>query len=284
MSWLGIELAGRRVVIYRPQYWRRRALGLALAASLAGHAALLLLPHDKAREATAPPRLQVRMQGPVVDKAPAPTPPQRGNAPAKASKPARRIATAPASSHSVAAPPKWSKAEKAEMDGFLEELDRTARTRPQPSLLERSRQMARESAIAGERAELAEAERLELRPNAAPPDPFSVDLYFDGVVRQLNRHAGFVKSEGRHRGTRKAMVAFRLNPDGSLKSFKVLNAGDQEEQIAYIRAVIEHAVPFAAFPPELGRAARSAGLIVCINPADNEGAGLGFRRLGGSQC
>lgn len=287
MSWLVIDLAGRPVVLYRPAHWLPRSLAITLAVSLLIHLGLLLLPQQpKARAANAQ-RMQVRLS-----ESKAQVPAQAPPTPAVAEKPLarqpqvaqrRQLLTAPNSSHALAAAPKWSKAEKSEMDNFLNELDRDARQRPPPSLMEQSRQMARASAINSEREAQSDTALLELRPNAEPPDPFAVDLYFEGVVRQLNRQAAYVKTPGRNQGVRKAMVAFRLNPDGSLKSFKVLNAGDQEDEIAYVRAIVERAAPFGAFPPELARSARNAGVVVCINPANKDG-GVGFQRLGGNKC
>jgi hypothetical protein len=56
-----------------------------------------------------------------------------------------------------------------------------------------------------------------------------------------------------------AAVHFRINPDGSLKTFKVLNAGDQQDEIAFIKSVVERAIPFAAFPPAVARSGPLAG-------------------------
>lgn len=287
MSWSVIDLAGRPVALYRPARWLPRSLAITLAASLLIHLGLLLLPQQPKAQAAKSARLQVRLaepQAPVLaQKPPMPAASEKSARRQPSPVPQRQVMTAPNATRSLAAAPKWSKAEKSEMDNFLNELDRDARQRPPPSLMEQSRQMARASAINSEREAQSETALLELRPNAEPPDPFAVDLYFEGVVRQLNRQAAYVKTPGRNQGVRKAMVAFRLNPDGSLKSFKVLNAGDQEDEIAYVRAIVERAAPFGAFPPELARSARNAGVVVCINPANKDG-GVGFQRLGGNKC
>ena len=66
------------------------------------------------------------------------------------------------------------------------------------------------------------------------------------------------------RGVQTAAVQFRLNPDGSLKSFVVLNAGDQADEIAFIKAVIERSLPFSPFPPDIDQAARSLGVTICV--------------------
>ncbi len=287
MSWSVIDLAGRPVVLYRPARWLPRSLAITLAVSLLIHLGLLLLPQQPKAQAAKSARLQVRLaepQAPVLaQKPPLPAASEKSARRQPSPVPQRQVMTAPNATRSLPAAPKWSKAEKSEMDNFLNELDRDARQRPPASLMEQSRQMARASAINSEREAQSETALLELRPNTEPPDPFAVDLYFEGVVRQLNRQAAYVKTPGRNQGVRKAMVAFRLNPDGSLKSFKVLHAGDQEEEIAYVRAIVERAAPFGTFPPELARSARTAGVVVCINPANKDG-GVGFQRLGGNKC
>ena len=79
-----------------------------------------------------------------------------------------------------------------------------------------------------------------------------------------------------------AAVQFRLNPDGSLKSFTVLNAADQADEVAFIRAVIERSVPFSPFPPDIDRAARSLGVTICIRPGRNNDPG--FSRMRGNRC
>ncbi|HQD16851.1 MAG TPA: hypothetical protein PLY54_15500, partial [Ottowia sp.] len=105
------------------------------------------------------------------------------------------------------------------------------------------------------------------------------------LVKKLNRSASFVKNDPRARGMHSAAVEVRLNPDGSLKSFKVINAGDQQEEIAFVKSVVERAVPFAAFPPDIGKSARSLALMICIQPTGLGGDGFGFtRRPDGSRC
>lgn len=287
MSWISIEIAGWRFAIERPENPRHSGLGLAFLGSLILHGLFLFVVHAQPKdEPRGKPRLRVSLHSAASkQKTPSPTPaPAAEKRPTKTAPTAQHIMTAPGSRHRVAAPPKWTKAEKNEMDSFLNELDQNARSRPAPTLADRARQMAREVAVNEERGESALSELVERRPNAPPPDPFSMDLYFDGVIRQLNRQAAFVKKEGKQQGQRKAMVAFRLNPDGSLKSFNILDPGDQGDEIAHIRAIIERAVPFAAFPPDLGRSARSVGLVVCINPRAATTGNGGFQRLGGTHC
>jgi len=77
--------------------------------------------------------------------------------------------------------------------------------------------MAREQARQMARQDESGDATLELRPNEAPPDPFSLEMYVDALIKRLNRSAGFVKNDPRSKGIRPASVQFRLNPDGTLK-------------------------------------------------------------------
>ena len=74
---------------------------------------------------------------------------------------------------------------------------------------------------------------------------------------------------------------YAINPDGTLKSFVVINAADQGEEIAFIKTVVERAAPFSPFPPDINRAARSMAVRICIMPAS--GGGFGFSRAGDGQ-
>lgn len=168
------------------------------------------------------------------------------------------------------------------MDSFLNELADDARRQPTPTLAQRSLAMARDMGRAMARAEEAGEAMLELRPNGPPPSPFSLELYLDGLVRRLNRSADFVNRERRQPGVHTAAVQFRLNPDGTLKSFVVLNAADQADEIAFIRAVVERSTPFAPFPPDIDKAARSLGVTICIRPGRH--AEPGFTRMQGGRC
>jgi hypothetical protein len=173
--------------------------------------------------------------------------------------------------------PRWSPSERQEMKRFLDELEEQAKAAPRPSLAQRSLAQAAELGRQQARRDEQGLLMLERRPDTPPPDPFSLDLYLDGIVRRLNRSAAFVRNDPRSRGVKPAAVQFRINPNGSLKSFAVLNAGDQQEEIAFIRSVVERSIPFAAFPPDIDRAARSLGVTICIQPG--HGGGFGFTRL-----
>ena len=267
----------------------QRALNWALAASLAIHLLLLFVPrHDPSAQSAAASRLEARL-GPLPRPAEAPALPATVKPlPAgKAAKPAprpRMMTVDKSRGPAVAAAPKWTAAQKAEMDGFLNELAGQAQATPKPTLAQRSLAMAREQARQLAAQEEAGEAMLERRPNGPPADPFSLEMYMDGLVRRLNRSAAFVRSDPRSKGVRPAVVQFRLNPDGSLKSFVVLNAGDQAEEIAFIKSVVERAVPFSPFPPDIDKAARSLGVTICIQPGSGGGGGFGFSRMSGSRC
>ncbi len=259
----------------------QRALHFAVAVSLAIHLLVLLIPrHEPSGNPENSSRLEARLAPskktvePVVE-------PQPKSSTTKTSKlaPKPRVMTTEKSRNAV---PQWSVAQKAEMDGFLNELADQARAAPKPTLAQRSLAMAREAGRHLAREDAAGDALLELRPNGPPANPFSLEMYLDGLVRRLNRSAGFVNSERKHKGVQTAAVQFRLNPDGSLKSFVVLNAADQADEIAFIKAVIERSVPFSPFPPDIDRAARSLGVTICIRPGRNSEPG--FSRMQGSRC
>lgn len=269
-----------------------RALAWAVAASLVVHAVVLFAPQKEpppllsassrfeaslsARPQAEAPPAPARPPEKVV---PTPKAPTRPTVSPPARQPPRaRVLTAPKSAApAVADTPRWSAAEKQEMNRFLDELAAEAKAAPKPSLAQRSLAMARDISRQQARQDAEGSALLERRPNTPPPEPFSLDLYVDGVVKRLNRSAAFVRNDPRSRGLKAASVQFRINPDGSLKSFKVINSGDQEEEIAFIRSVVERAIPFARFPPDIDRAARSLGVTICIQPG--VGGGFGFSRL-----
>lgn len=258
---------------------QQRAFYLALLASCTLHLSFLFIAEREhpAGGERPPSRLEARLPPRVATAEPAPSgaaPPPAAAGPAKAGSRSRILSTA------KSPVPTWSAAEKAEMDSFLDELEKA----PKPTLAQRSLAMAREQQRAmAAREEAAEA-LLELRPNAPPVSPFSLDAYLDGMVRRMNRSAAYVQRAARNPGLRPAAVQFRLNPDGSLKSFVVLNAGDQAEEIAFIKAVVERSIPFSPFPPDIDRAARSLGITICIRPGSSGEDGIGFTRISGGRC
>ena len=266
---------------------KKRSLQLAIAASLLLHGLVALIPQQKPKTERAATRLEASFAAPAVkprEAVPAPPmtpePPARRSPPAKSAerrpvlamnKPKGKAASQPA--------PKWTVAQKEEMNSFLRELERQPQASPRPGLAQRSLAMAREYGRQQAREEHEGSEILERLPNSEPPDPFSLEMYLDALVRKLNRSAGFVRNDPRTRGLKNAAVRVRLNPDGSLQSFRILNAGDQLEQIAFVRSVVERSVPFAPFPADLRRSARALNMTICIQPAQSGGGGFGFSRI-----
>jgi hypothetical protein len=261
----------------------RRTPLLAFAASLLIHALVLLIPRHDPSEASSPPRVEARLRKPPSKELAAPPEAAPKPATTKRTQP-RLLTTNKPSKTTVASAPQWSAAEKADMNRFLDELDHQAKTTPKPTLAQRSLAMAREEAWQQAREESAGSALLDLRPNTAPPDPFSLEMYLDGLLKRLNRSARFVKNDPRAKGMRPAAIEFKLNPDGTMKSFRVVNAGDQADEIAFVKAVVERSAPFSPFPADLDRAARGLTMRICILPAGSSEGGFGFTRAGGKAC
>lgn len=264
---------------------QKRPILWAIAASLAIHGLALIIPHhNPSGERVASPRLEARL-------APRPQPVLE-EAPVQTELPAQKIAKSPQrpavlstnkpGGRNVTAQPKWSAAEKEEMNRFLDELAVEAKTRPKPTLAQRALSMAREDARQQARDQEAGLATLEMRAEAAPPDPFSLSMYVDSLIKKLNRSSSFVRNDPRNKGVRPAAVQFRLNPDGTLKSFVVLNAADQADEIAFIKSVVERSAPFSPFPPDINKAARSLAMTICIFPSSD--GGMGFTKMNGRGC
>ena len=257
----------------------------AIAVSLIIHAIVLLLPHaEPSRQQSAASPLQAKLSPHSVT-----VPPENernSNTPPKAKaskqKPSPILHVDRSSIASNRSVPSWSDAQKSEMDNFLNELSEDAKRKPQPSLAQRSLAMPREVGREMAHADDAGEALLELRPNGPPPNPFSLELYLDGLIHRLNRSARFANNDRRHKGVHTAAVQFRLNPDGTLKSFVVLNAADQGDEIAFIKTVIERSIPFSPFPPDIDKAARSLGVTICIQPGHNSEPG--FSRMQRGRC
>ena len=100
------------------------------------------------------------------------------------------------------------------------------------------------------------------------------------------RSAAFVQQRRSDRGRYIAVVEVSLNADGTLKSYKVINAGDQQAEIDYIRRIVERAAPFGAFPPEVRKQINSLSFDICILPRhlDSGGGGMFTRTYGGRDC
>jgi hypothetical protein len=270
-------------MFFHPNASARRSLAWSLAASALVHGLVLLFPDQQPEVASPPPRLEARFAPRNEVPSAEPKVQPAANAaprPAKSRADRPKILSTQSPSRVAVAPERtWSAAEKADMNRFIDELDKA----PRPTLAERSLAMAREQAKEIARQDEAGAASLELRPNAAPPDPFSLSMYVEGLLKRLNRSASFVKNDPRTKGVKTASVKFRINPDGSLKSFEVINEADQAGEIAFIRSVVERAVPFAPFPADIDKSARSLTMTICIRPAGS-GGGFGFSRSSDRHC
>jgi len=255
------------------------SLRLALMLSLIVHGVILSF---STRSHRVEERAATRLEASLIQKTripPKPMAPAIVPAPARVRparpQPQRKILAMDKAPGRVATPatPRWSVAQKEEMNSFLRELNVQA-----PSLAQRSLAMARDLSRQQAQQEREGSEVLERLPNSPPVDPFSLEMYLDSLVKKLNRSAAFVGSDPRSKGVKAASVEVRLNPDGSLKSFRILTAGDQQEQIAFVKSVVDRAVPFAPFPPDIGQSARSLVMVICIMPARFGAGGFGFTR------
>lgn len=280
-----------------------RPLYLAFALSLVLHAVLLairistpsiLLPPAAEQPG---PRLDITLAKPTAPREvapetapmPAPTqarPPEPTPTPRQAKQPPRRL-TVPAGPKTPAMrePAKPDTAAESEAARrFREELYPPPPKPPSGAELAQ-RALAMASGIAREQSG-EEQRKSERTANARDAiDPYSMELYFDAFVRKLNRSAAFVKNERREKGAKVAVVEVSLNADGSLKSYKILTAADQQAEIEYVRQVVEQAAPFAAFPSDIRKRIDSLSIDICILPGRfGADAGMFSRTFDGRDC
>lgn len=250
----------------------------AFVASLLLHLAVLFYPSREPLPQPRPPRIEATLdrRQPVRPQVQAEAQPPSPSPKAERRPRERQLLTAPHSREAVPNRP-WTTAEREDMNRFLDGLAAEAKTTPPPTLAQRARSMARDMARQQASQEAEAGAVLERIPDTPPPDPFSLEHYVEGLIKRLNRSAAYVRNDPRAKGVRTASVQFRVNPDGSLKSFVVLNAGDQQTEIDFIRAVVERSVPFAAFPRDLAGSARSLAMTICILPSGS--GGFGFSRM-----
>ena len=261
----------------------------ALAVSVLVHIIVLMLPTHEPKPRKAPPRLQTR----IVQKAPpkkvaVETPPPAVQPPkprpqAQAPRP-KRVLTRPSPSPEApkvvaSPPPKFSKAERQEMDDFLKSLEDEQKAKPQPSLAERSLAMARNLGREPQPHDPDDDKAISIEriPDSPPVNPFSLEMYLDAMVNKLNRSSAFVKRDPGKVGTHRAVVQLRLNPNGTIKSFEVLREADQHDEIGFIKKLVERAAPYSAFPPDIVRSAQSLAITICVMPPE-PGGGFGFTR------
>jgi len=261
----------------------QRSLRIAFAVSLLVHAVVLFVPMGEKAQKPPPGRLTTRL-APKPQPLPAPEPvekvaEQTPTPRPRAVEPRKRVLTRESGSAPahVTQAPKFTQAEKQEMNDFLNSLEKEARA--QPSLAQRSlamaRQIGRETASQDQDDDAVTIERI---PNSPDVDPFSLEMYLDSLVKKLNYSADHVEKPPRQAGYKKASVQLRLNPDGTIRSFEVLNAGDQFDQIAFIKRLVERAAPYSPFPPDIVRSAKSMAILICIVPSYGPGGGMGFTR------
>lgn len=264
---------------------------IALAVSLSLHLALLFIQFTKPEHLLSdsqklPAELQVRLaQPPAPSPAPTAPPGPQAVAPAPPSKARRQTAKLPTPpTRSVEAEKTWSQAERNDMSRFLNELETETKPPTGKALAQKALAMARAIGAQGETDE--EAAEIAQRLRTANVDPFNIELYYEALFRNLNRSAEMVKNKSREAGAQVAVVRVVLNPNGSVKSFTVVDAGDQKIEIAYIKSVVERAAPFPAFPPEIRKATDAMILQICIQPKRFEtGSGAFFSRMSrGQSC
>jgi len=274
-----------------PALIAQRPLNTALAISLILHALVLFFPgftppevsSTSGQDSRAANRIEARLAPRVLTlkSPPVPAPSAQRRSPNEAKRPKVLSSKSPVANSQRS--PQWSVKEREEMEKFLRDLE------PPPksvtSLAQRSLAMARDGGRQQARQDDGDREILERIPNSPAVDPFSLQLYLDSLVSKLNRSAAFVRNDPRSRGVRTAAVLIRINPNGTLRSFQILNAADQQDEIAFIKSVVERAVPFSAFPPKLVESAKSLGMVICITPANSGDGGFGFSRIpDGQRC
>ncbi len=245
-----------------------KRIAIAIALSLALHLAVLFtkfstpeagLPNAKAPAIS---RLEVTLAKPA-DMSKATPAPQPIAPPAKPTpkQPVVRMKREPAT---VSVPAKtWTASEKAEMNQFLNELSTPPKPRSGSELAQNALAMARSMTSQEEREA---AQKSASQTVGAKVEPFSLELYLDALFRKMNRSAAMLRNEHGANGLKVATVQIVLNADGSVKSFRALQAADQQAEIAYIKAVVEQAAPFPAFPPDIRRATDSFSIQICILP------------------
>ena len=210
-----------------------RTLRVALAISLLLHALILFLPQrshsradqrasrldvtlapsaNKRPQPESPPASPLALTTPVLVTPKLSPPPRPARTKILAVKPAGKSKPEP----SAVSTPHWPTAEKDDMNKFLNELDQQARN--QPSLAQRALAMAAAIGRQAPHHNEDSGELVERLPDSPPPDPFSLEMYLDSLVKKLNKSAAFVRNDPRQMGIKLASVVIRLNPDGSLRS------------------------------------------------------------------
>lgn len=270
---------------------------VALGISIAFHLSLLLWkfsqpPQPLSAEAPrASSPLQVRLApstpntpepmppAPLILPRPQPTRPQRAIA-----KPRPRSQTAQLTRPPVEQEKTWTQAEKNEMNQFLNELNSEAQPPAAPELVRRSLAMARDFGKAEQKND--EMSKIERRLREAQVEPLGLELYFEALFRKLNSSAAMLRNNVRERGKQLAIVRIRLRPDGTVRDFVIVQSADQQNEIAYVKSVVDRAAPFPAFPSDIRKATDVLILQICIQPPRlSDSDGPQFTRMGpGQSC
>lgn len=248
----------------------RKSFRIAIAASLALHALAIFYPllldqplggKEESRYHVSAP-LQARIHKRAQVAPPQPPAPQtavekRKNAPA-------RVITSKQGNWGVRSQPEERKPTGAELA---------------QRAIAMARGMGREELDAGEDAYSTqqEAKLKEI-------EPISLEWYFNSFTTKLNRAAQFVPRAAPSRGQRAAEVQIIINRDGSLREYRIIRAADRQIEVNYIQAVVDRAVPFAAFPPDISKKTDTLSLTICIQPPGDSGGGFGFTRTSGKRC
>lgn len=213
------------------------------------------------------------------------TPVQIAKTPPPAEK-SPRILAMPRKPNAVAAAepePRWTVAERDEMKRFMQELEEENRPPTGQELAQRAKTMAREMRAPPD-PDAEEARSIMNRLYQAHVEPFTVEMYFDALFRKMNRSAEMIGRQQHERGTKVAAVRVTLNADGSLRSFRILRAADQQNEIDFIKAVVHQASPFPAFPSDIRTATDTIILNICIRPGGFSDGSM-FSRMGaGEEC
>lgn len=177
----------------------------------------------------------------------------------------------------------WSRAEKEEIDEFLNPQAARPKQLSGRELASRAMAMARTLPVM-DQDPVELQEQAQQNANLAKVEPFSLEMYFDALYRKLNRMAPMVKHEPSEKGRHAAAVRVTLNPDGTVKSFRVLWAADQQAEIAYVNNLFERAAPFSPFPRDILNVTHSLILQICIMPGSGNGDAMFSPMASGSSC
>jgi hypothetical protein len=269
---------------------------LTVCISLLVHVIVLMLPAAQPQANKPPQRLNVRMApnakqsnqqaaapATIVSPLPGQTAPRlRKPAPA----PSKPALSSPAPAAAAVEQPKYTQAERDDVNNFLDSLGPTPKGQPkaQASLSKRSLAMAQN--IGREMAHQPDdgPVTVERIPNSPPVDRYSLEAYLDSLMNRLNRNAKLMKHSG-YGGRGTAALQVRINPDGTIQSLEVLNESDQKEQVEFVKRLLERSAPYSPFPPAMTASAKSLGIVICIKPGSSGDFGFSrFERGESSGC